>query len=146
MPQITGLHGADHCCHLGVILRHSKNAFSVLLGLQFQPLQAPHSGDIKASLLVLVKGAATPFSSAIQVPILSIIQPHSERHSDPHFSAIQALIPASFRRSFQRHSSADLCRCKPPVTSTIQALFKHRCICCFFRHCIRNSEPHSERH
>ena len=76
MPQITGLHGADHCRHLGIILRHSKSAFPVLLGLQFQPLQAPHSGDIKASLLVLVKGAANALSERHS-------SAHSKHHSAP---------------------------------------------------------------
>ena len=73
LPQITGLHGADHCRHLGVILRHSKSAFSVLLGLQFQPLQAPHPNDIKAPLLVLVKGAAN-----------AVFERHSGAHYEHH--------------------------------------------------------------
>ena len=126
-PQITGLHGSDHCRHLGVILRHSKSAFPVLLGLQFQPLQAPHSSDIKAPLLVLVKGAA----STIQAPILSIIQPHSERHSGTHSSIIQTLISAPFK-SWSLPLQA-------LVTSAIQALSKRHCRCsiytlmmCFF--------------
>ena len=80
----------------------------MLLGLQFQPLQAPHSSDIKAPLLVLVKGAASAISKRHSGA-------NSEHYSAPILSAIQALIPASFRHSFQCHSSADLCRCKPPL-------------------------------
>ena len=131
----------------------------MLLGLQFQPLQAPHSSDIKAPLLVLVKGAASAISKRHSGA-------NSEHYSAPILSAIQALIPASFRHSFQCHSSADLCRCKPPlrapfrrcssadagacsechsgtIASAIQELFKRRCRCLFrvpFRHhCKRHS-------
>ena len=116
-PQITGFHGANHCRHLGVILRHSKSAFSVLLGLQFQPLQAPHSSIIKVSLLVLVKGAASAISERHSCA-------HSERHSGTHSSIIQALISAPFKRW-----SLPL---QALVTSAIQALSKRHCRCSIY--------------
>ena len=108
-----------------------KSHFRCFWGCSFSHYRPHIQATLKRRWWCWSKGLQAPFSNAIQAPILSIIQPHSEHHSGTHSSIIQAFISAPFK-SWSLPLQA-------PFTSAIQALSKCHCRCsiytlmmCFF--------------